>query len=112
MSHYTGSVPDILAKPPAWHREALCARPEYAGRHDGLWFANPGQREAITEAKRLCFLCPVRRDCLRAEMDAEGNWGKDRRHGVRGGLTGGERHALYKELQKRKKQAEPTQAAA
>lgn len=110
MSHYQGSVP-TTEPAHAWTKQALCARPEYAKRHDELWFATPSQTDKIAEAKRLCNLCPVRMSCLRAEMAAEGNWSQDRRHGVRGGLDGAERHALYKELQRRK-QPEQARAAA
>lgn len=102
---YTGSVPDTLTRPPAWHRTAVCGRPEYRDRSDELWFAPAGDRAAIEEAKRLCHTCPVRKDCLRAEMAAEDNASRSKRHGVRGGLTGGERRALYEELQRRKKAA-------
>lgn len=110
MSHYQGSVPTTEAAH-AWVKDSLCARPEYDKRQDALWFATPGQTAEIAEAKRLCHLCPVRESCLRAEMDIEGNCGRDRRHGVRGGLDGAERHRLYKELQRRE-QAEQTKAAA
>ncbi|MER5750677.1 WhiB family transcriptional regulator [Streptomyces sp. NPDC002088] len=108
---YTGSIPDTTTTP-GWHMQALCAQPEYRGQQDELWFAPDRRAEAIEEAKRLCHLCPVRMACLRAEMAAEGNAGRDRRFGVRGGLTGGERHALHKELQRRKRLAEQTQDAA
>lgn len=110
MSHYEGSVP-TTEPAHAWVKDSLCARPEYAKRQDELWFATPGQTDKIAEAKRLCHLCPVRMECLRAEMDAEGNWSRDRRHGVRGGLDGAERHRLYKELQRRQ-QAEQAGATA
>lgn len=98
--------PDTLAKPPSWTTQALCALPSYAKRSDELWFASPGNTAAVGEAKRICNLCPVRRACLRAEMEAEGNAAARRRHGVRGGLTGVERRALYEELQRRQKQTE------
>lgn len=101
---YTGSVPDILTRP-SWHKTAVCARPEYKDQSDELWFAPAGDRPAIKEAKRLCNSCPVQEACLRAEMAAEGDVSRAKRHGVRGGLTGRERRALYEELQRRKKTA-------
>lgn len=60
------------------------------------------------QAKAMCARCPVRHDCLEAAMNAEGGQARDGRHGIHGGLTGGERHALY---QRRARQARRETAA-
>ncbi|MGX1221956.1 WhiB family transcriptional regulator [Streptomyces ambofaciens] len=87
-----------------WSARALCGTPTYRDRGDELWFANPLNTHATDEAKRLCFArCPVRQQCLHEAMRLEGADGKDHRHGVQGGLTGRERHALYLELRRRVK---------
>lgn len=98
--------PTAHARPPSWTTQAICALPVYAKRSDELWYATPSNTAAIGEAKRICNTCPVLKACLRAEMEAEGNAAARRRHGVRGGLTGAERRALYEELQRRQKQTE------
>lgn len=67
----------------------------------------PGTNTAkVREAKTLCGGCPVRGECLADAMKAEGNAGKLRRYGVRGGLTPTARRRLHEKAQRR------TQAAA
>lgn len=62
----------------------------------------------IAAAKAVCGRCPVRVLCLEAAMAVEGGRARDGRHGIHGGLTGGERHALY---QRRARQARRETAA-
>lgn len=48
------------------------------------------------EAKTVCKRCPAQRFCLQAALNTEGGSGREARHGIWGGLTGDERHALYR----------------
>lgn len=45
----------------------------------------PMSRVEVRTARSICFLCPVRRDCLEFALSNEETWG------VWGGLTGSER---------------------
>lgn len=47
------------------------------------------------QAVRVCQGCPVRVQCLRFAMRAEGSMAKATRSGVFGGMTPGERYELY-----------------
>ncbi len=81
-----------------WHAQAAC------GDEPDAMF--PGTSAAkIHKAKALCGTCPVRQQCLEDAMEAEGNTGKCRRYGIRGGLTPTGRRRLYEELQRRAKAA-------
>lgn len=63
-----------------------------------VFFIGPGQ--VATAARAVCLRCPVKAECLAATMTAEGSAPKDQRHGVFGGLTPRERHALYNRRRK------------
>ena len=57
--------------PPVWTEDALCA--QVGG---DLWF--PDQGEPTAAAKRICALCPVRKECLEYSLQHEipkGIWG-------------------------------------
>lgn len=89
-----------------WRDDAECARTEYADRRD-LWFAHVSDTADVELAKGICrSLCPVRAACLAAAMREEGGAALDRRFGIRGGLTHGERLSRYR------KQATAAQEAA
>lgn len=82
-----------------WHGQAAC------GDDPEAMF--PGSNAAkVREAKALCRGCPVREECLADAMKTEGNKGKLRRYGIRGGLTPTARRRLHDQTQRR------TQAAA
>lgn len=92
MIRTSHDAPDTLDRADRWGEQAACARPEYRDRIDELWYAHATQTAAIEEAKTICnALCPVRAACLADALAREGGAALDRRHGVRGGLTDGER---------------------
>ncbi|CAL9585718.1 Transcriptional regulator WhiB [Streptomyces sp. enrichment culture] len=77
-----------------WHTRGVChgMDPEDA---DAVFFPLPRDYEAIAEAKELCGLCPVRRDCLNFALEnvlKEGIWG---------GLTEAERRPWHDGLPQR-----------
>jgi len=89
-------APKTLARRADWRDDAECARPAYADRRD-LWFAHTSDTDDVELAKGICnTLCPVRRACLTAAMREEGGAALDRRFGIRGGLTGGQRLSKYR----------------
>ncbi|MFH8751857.1 WhiB family transcriptional regulator [Streptomyces rimosus] len=72
----------------SWHTRGVChgMDPEDA---DATFFPLPRDHEAIAEAKEMCGLCPVRRDCLNYALEnvlKEGIWG---------GLTEAERRPWH-----------------
>lgn len=74
---------------PHWWEDASCRTenaemffpPMRAPRHE--------KRAAERRAKKLCFGCPVRAECLEAAVQA------DERHGIWGGLTSRERRRMF-----------------
>ena len=75
-----------------WQGQAACQSTEYHPVDPDLFFPEPDETDKITEAKRLCAQCPVRRTCLDAALE-----GGDA-HGIRGGLTQEEREPLHENL--------------
>ncbi len=78
----------------SWQTRGVChgMDPEDA---DAVFFPLPRDHEAIAEAKELCSLCPVRRDCLNYALEnvlKEGIWG---------GLTEAERRPWHDGLPQR-----------
>jgi len=68
-----------LATPhgPAWLKDALCARPEYADERD-LWFAQKKDKAAVRRARQICWLCPVLAACGQSAYETRepfGTWG-------------------------------------
>lgn len=103
MTHYNGSVPD--SEPAGqWLKAAACL-----GREDDMFPDN--HAPDIETARRICAPCPVSRQCLAEAMAEEGGRTAKGRYGIRAGLTGGQRRALYDALRK-KKTAAQTKAAA
>jgi hypothetical protein len=88
-----------------WARFATCAQDAYRGQSEELWNAHAGERAKLAEAVRLCHTCPVRQRCLDEAIREEGNVGKERRFGIRGGLLPTQRRRLYDELERRRKEA-------
>lgn len=81
-----------------WRDKAACR--EYDAE---IWFpvgeTGPALLQ-IDEAKAICAHCPVRVECLEDEMRFEAGIRATSRHGIRGGLTGAERHSLYRQRNK------------
>lgn len=109
MSHYSGSVPDTEPGR-AWLLRAACAGPEYDGRRD-LWFPTPGDQITRKTAVAVCTTCPVRMACLTDALREEAGMHHDRRHGIRGGLTGRQRRGLYERAMRRRKKSRRTKAS-
>ena len=61
-------------------------RGECVERNPDMWFSTAGKN--VKEAKRLCRLCAVRRECLEFAVESSIP------HGVWGGMSGIERRAL------------------
>jgi WhiB family redox-sensing transcriptional regulator len=75
-----------------WRDAALCREvdPE-------LWYPEIG--EMPHDAKQICSLCPVRAECLAEALR------RREPHGVWGGLTTNERHALLRAQDGRERRA-------
>jgi WhiB family redox-sensing transcriptional regulator len=76
---------------PEWAPLAACA-----GKDSNIWFPESDRAsatEAVQKARRICLLCPVRKECL--------EWAFENVHstveGVYGGTTGEEREQALKE---------------
>jgi hypothetical protein len=78
----------------SWQPRGAChgMDPEDA---DATFFPLPRDHEAIADAKELCGLCPVRRDCLNYALE------NDLREGIWGGLTEAERRPWHDRLPQR-----------
>jgi len=74
----------MLAEECDWKLQAAC---RYHGDAE-LWFPQVTDRYSIVNAKKICFECPVRRECLNAGIREE--------HGIWGGLTAEQRHQIRK----------------
>jgi hypothetical protein len=71
----------------AWVHQAACR-----GTPVRWWFPERGDPFAGQVALTICRSCPVRVDCLAEAIRLESDqW---QAHGIRGGLTAGERRAL------------------
>lgn len=68
-----------------WRNQSACR-----GRPSHMWFPQPGDIKTRDAAVRICNSCPVRRQCLMANLDA--------RDGIYGGLGGRARLQLRAEL--------------
>lgn len=56
----------------------------------------PLDADALERAKAVCATCPVRVACYEAAMAEEGGAAESRRHGVRGGVTPGQRYSVWR----------------
>lgn len=83
------SVWTAFVKRPDWFDQATCR-----ALGPGVFFTgdpsneNRGETAAMVEAKRFCFACPVRAECLA--------YGLEERHGIWGGRTPSERRRIRK----------------
>ncbi|MFD7013965.1 WhiB family transcriptional regulator [Streptomyces sp. NPDC059928] len=78
----------------SWHTHGVCHGMDVEDA-DAVFFPLPRDHEAIEEAKELCGLCPVRRDCLNYALE------NVLKEGVWGGLTEAEREPLHDKLPQR-----------
>ena len=67
-----------LIDSPDWHEDAECSKPENTDKIDNFFSNKPAQQ---WEAKKLCEICPVRKDCTQWALDNKQIWG------IWGGLT-------------------------
>jgi WhiB family redox-sensing transcriptional regulator len=75
-----------MAEDVTWQLKGLCA----SGRYDpNLWSPLINHEEEAEKAKAICYQCPVMLTCQR--------WALDRKetHGVWGGLSEGDRQAIW-----------------
>lgn len=96
-------TPDTLTAAPTWHTQAACAAPQFKA-HEDLWFARPGDQQAMDAAKRICRSCPVMQEC--------GQYALAERieHGVWGGMTNAQRMAIRRSATRRSR-AKPLTSA-
>ncbi|MEV0445349.1 WhiB family transcriptional regulator [Streptomyces spectabilis] len=88
-------APDLRAiADHSWHSRGACYGMAPA-RADKIFFHTSRNRRAIAEAKRMCAVCPVKKDCFTYAIDNE------IRHGIWGGLTDKERQPWLANLHKR-----------
>ncbi|MFK4688238.1 WhiB family transcriptional regulator [Streptomyces pristinaespiralis] len=78
----------------SWQTQGVCHGMD-TDDADATFFPLPRDHEAIAEAKELCALCPVRRECLNFALE------NDLKEGVWGGLTEAERRPWREGLPKR-----------
>ena len=80
-----GGLRGAACAPDAWNGNMLSVKAVV-----DLFYADPvDEPERVAHAVEICDRCPVREECLETYINE--------RHGVWGGLTEVERHALRKE---------------
>ncbi len=86
----------------SWRDWAVCA-----GRDPELWFPFDADANGVAavEARRLCGVCPVQAVCLDDALATEGTRLASSRFGIRAGLNGEERFALYRRAERAKRRA-------
>jgi WhiB family redox-sensing transcriptional regulator len=57
---------------PDWRERSLCAQPYYL-KYREHFFSD--EADKIAEAKEVCFLCPVRKQCLKSALNTKEVWG-------------------------------------
>lgn len=80
-----------LFTPAPWTEQALCAQSD-----PDAWFpevAGKGSFAAAHMAKRICFTCPVQRECLELALSGADSY-DGTAHGIWGGTTPLERREL------------------
>lgn len=82
-----GELADVLEArvERAWRNQSACR-----GRPSHMWFPQRGDTKTRDAAIRICNACPVRRECLMANLDAP--------EGIYGGRGGQARRTLRAEL--------------
>ena len=76
---------------PDWRTQAACL-----DHNPETFFPDPADRDGQDVAVAICWRCPVEADCLAEAMEAETYRPTSNRHGVWGGTTPAERHAMYR----------------
>lgn len=90
-------APDTLEPADTWRRRALCGLNNLPqGVTPELWFADQHNAADREQAKGICTRCPVRRECQEDALAEEGGKQAASRPGIRAGLDGRERFALYR----------------
>lgn len=87
-----------------WRDDAACV-----GLGDDM-YPESSDTKGIQYAQAVCDSCPIKADCLDDSMRREGGIGKDYRFGVRGGLTGPQRHYQYTKQQTEARRAAEAEA--
>ena len=81
----TGQITTVQ-RPPQWHEQANCA-----GVDPELFFPETGRKtKASRQAKKICFRCDVRNECLQWALD------NNEVHGVYGGTTPEQRKQIHR----------------
>lgn len=62
----------MFIESPDWHDRAECAKPQNLDKMDSFFANKPSQQ---MEAKKLCGVCPVKRDCVKWALDSKQLWG-------------------------------------
>lgn len=73
----------------SWRERAACR-----GTDPEVFYPLPGDSGAYDDARTCCAGCSARADCLEEAMAGEGDLAPGGRHGMWGGFTPRERHAL------------------
>lgn len=74
-----------------WRTAAACA-----GLADAdVMYPEPGNKNAVREARTICAACPVAVACLEEALAIEGGRTKDSRFGVWAGKTPAQRYGIY-----------------
>lgn len=61
-----------MIESPGWHEDAECAKPIHVDKVDKFFANKPSQQY---EAKKLCEMCPVKKECARWALDTKQIWG-------------------------------------
>lgn len=69
-----------------WEKHGACV-----GTPTDLWFPAKTEQDKIVAAKRICFGCPVREECLEDALV------RFNRHGIRGGTSEKERKVMRRQ---------------
>lgn len=85
----------------AWRDKAACLGQPVNRFFDDIWADDDGPAAedpegALAYARSFCMRCPVRGECLDAELQEEGRSVEARRFGLRGAMTPAQRASLYR----------------
>ncbi len=61
-----------MIDPQEWHEDAECAKPANAEYINNFFANKPSQQY---QAKKLCDVCPVRKECLQWALETKQVWG-------------------------------------
>lgn len=78
-------------KDTAWRDDAACRDSAAEG-----FFPDSSDPREYDAPRAVCRRCPVRQECLADQLAWEGGSGSSARHGMYGGLTPEERHAVHR----------------